>query len=180
MAFLDQLGSQVTPVVRRTDAPRGRTPIVAAFCRNGKISAISAVMVSPVRRRCGLTFQLLPDHTNVHGEDTMAFLGRPRRRLQGPMTILWGQSRIRRRSGVVKTSLARHPEVAPEEFPGYAADANPEEGASVWTKGHRSPDFAPADLDEVRARLHGELPAPSKGGDLLSSFIRRAEVPLRL
>ena len=178
--FLDESGFQMTPVVRRTYAPRGQTPIVEAFFRKGKISAISAVTVSPVRRRCGLTFQLLPDSKNAHGEETVEFLEELRRRLQGPMTILWDQSKIHERSGVVKAFLAQHPEIVTEEFPGYAPDANPDEGVWGWTKYHRLPNFAPEDLGELRCRLHRELTSLSKRGDLLAAFIRHAKVPLRL
>ena len=103
MVFLDESGFQLSPVVRRTYAPRGRTPIVEAWHRKGKISAISAVTVSPVRRRPGLSFRLLADDTNAHGEDTVALLAQLRDRLKGPMTILWDQSRIQRRSAVVRT-----------------------------------------------------------------------------
>ena len=54
LVFLDESGFQLTPVVRRTYAPRGKTPIVEAWYRKGRISAISAVTVSPVRRRPNL------------------------------------------------------------------------------------------------------------------------------
>ena len=178
--FLDESGFRMTPVVRRTYAPRGKTPIVEAFFRKGKISAIGAVTVSPVRKRCGLSFQLLPDNTNAHGEETVAFLAQLRRRLQGPMTVLWDQSKIHRRSGAVKKYLAKHPEIVTREFPGYAPDANPDEGVRGWTKYHRLPNFAPEDLEELRARLHTELSSLSKRGDLLASFIRHAKIPLRL
>ena len=108
----------MTPVVRRTYAPRGETPIVEAFYRKGKVSAISAVTVSATRRRCRLSYRLLPDNTNAHGEDTVSFLAGLRRRLQGPMTILWDRSNIHQRCAVVKKYLAKHPEIVMEEFPG--------------------------------------------------------------
>jgi transposase len=167
-------------VVRRTYAPRGRTPIVEAWYRKGKISAISAVTVSPVRNRPDLDFRLLPDDTNAHGEDTVAFLAQLRSRLGGPLTILWDRSRIHRRSGVVKAYLAEHPEIVTEEFPGYAPDANPDEGVWGWTKYHRLPNFAPEDLSQLRSRLATELSTLSKRRDLLASFIRHAKIPLRL
>jgi transposase len=167
-------------VVRRTYAPRGRTPIVEAWYRKGKISAISAVTISPVRNRPNLDFRLLPDDTNAHGEDTVAFLAQLRSRLGGPLTILWDRSRIHRRSGVVKAYLAEHPEIVTEEFPGYAPDANPDEGVWGWTKYHRLPNFAPEDLSQLRSRLATELSTLSKRRDLLASFIRHAKIPLRL
>ena len=180
LVFLDESGFQLTPVVRRTYAPRGRTPIVEAWHRTGRISAISAVTVSPVRRRPGLEFRLLPDDANAHGEDTAAFLAQLRGRLKGPMTILWDQGKIPERSAVVREYLAKHPELVTEDFPGYAPDANPDEGVWGWTKYHRLPNFAPEDTKELRSRLWGELSALRKRPDLLASFIRHAGIPLRL
>ena len=76
--------------------------------------------------------------------------------------------------------LAKHPEIVTEEFPGYASDANPNEGVWGWTKYHRLPNFAPKNLEELRSRLHSELSSLSRRGDLLASYIRHAKVPLRL
>lgn len=131
MVFLDESGFQLTPVVRRTYAPRGKTPIVEAWYRKGRISAISAVTVSPVRRRPNLYFRLLPDNTNAHGEDTIAFLAQLRGEIRGPMTILWDQSKIHGRSGVVKAYLARHPEIVTEDFPATPRMPTPTRGCGV-------------------------------------------------
>ncbi len=170
----------MTPTVRRTYAPRGKTPIVEAWHRKGRISAISAVTVSPRLRRPGLVFRLLPDDTNAHGEDTAAFLAQLRGRLRGPMTVLWDQSKIHERSSVVRQYLARHPEIVTEDFPGYAPDANPDEGVWGWTRYHRLPNYAPEDTRELRSRLWGELSALRGRWDLLASFIRHAGIPLQL
>ena len=92
----------LTPTVRRTLAPRGKTPILKSWDRHDRISAISAVTVSPKRRRLGLYFRLLPDDANAHGEDTVAFLEQLRRHIRGPMTILWDRGQIHDRSRVVR------------------------------------------------------------------------------
>jgi transposase len=178
--FLDESGFQLSPVVRRTYAPRGKTPIVEAWHRKGRISAISAVTVSPVRRKPNLFFRLLPDNVNAHGEDTAAFLAQLRGELRGPMTVLWDQSKIHRRSGVVKAYLARHPEIVTEDFPGYAPEANPDEGVWGWAKYHRMPNYAPEDTDELRSHLWNELSSLRAQRDLLASFVRHAEIPIPL
>ena len=170
----------LAPLVRRTYAPRGKTPIVEAWHRKGRISAISAVTVSPVRRRPNLYFRLLPDNTSAHGEDTVAFLAQLRGQIQGPMTILWDQSRIHERSSVVKAYLAKHPEIVTEDFPGSAPEANPDEGVWGYTKYHRLPTYAPEDTGGLRSRLCVELSALRRRPDLLASFIRYAGVPLPL
>jgi transposase len=180
LVFLDESGFQLTPVVRRTYAPRGKTPTVEAWYRKGRISAISAVTVSPVRRRPNLFFRLLADDANAHGEDTVAFLAQLRGEIKGPMTVLWDQSKIHQRSGVVKAYLAKHPEIVTEDFPGYAPDANPDEGVWGWTKYHRLPNYAPEDIYELRSRLCSELSSLRRRPDLLDSFIRHAGIPLRL
>jgi len=167
-------------VVRRTYAPRGKTPIVEAWHRKGRISAISAVTVSPIRRRPNLVFRLLAGDVNAHGEDTAAFLAQLRGEIKGPMTILWDQSKIHQRSGVAKAYLAKHPEIVTEDFPGYAPDADPDEGVWGWTKYHRLPNFAPEGTDELRSRRISELSSLRRRPDLLVSFIRHAGIPLRL
>uniref|UniRef100_UPI00197D7CB8 transposase n=1 Tax=Paludisphaera soli TaxID=2712865 RepID=UPI00197D7CB8 len=178
--YIDESRFQLTPVVRRAYAPRGRTPLVEAWHRKGRISAISAVTVSPRRRRPNPYFRLLPDDANARGEDSVAFLRGLRAHLGRPMTILWDRSRIHGRSGLVKAYLAKHPEVVAEDFPGYAPEAIPDEGVWGWTKYHRLPNYAPEDSTEMRFRLCRKLPALQRQPELLASFIRRAELPLRL
>ena len=167
-------------MVRRSSAPRGKTPIVEAWHRKGRISAIGAVTISPVRRKPDLYFRLLPDDANAHGEDTVAFLAQLRGEIKGPMTVLWDQSKIHERSAVVRKYLAKHPEIETEDFPGYAPDANPDEGVWGWTKYHRLPNYAPEDTRELRFRLWEEFSALRRRADLLASFIRHAGIPLRL
>src|SRR6516225_1875263 len=89
LVFLDESGCMLTPTVRRTLAPRGRTPIIKSWDYHDRISAISAVTVSPKRRRVGLYLRLLPDDANAHGEDTVAFLRLLRWHIPGPLTVLW-------------------------------------------------------------------------------------------
>ena len=91
LVFLDESGFFLTPTVRRTFAPRGKTPVLSAWDRRDRWSAISCVTVSPVAGRPGLYFDLL-DH-NVHGEDVVAFLADVHRRL-GPLTVVWDRNQI--------------------------------------------------------------------------------------
>jgi hypothetical protein len=107
----------LTPTVRRTLAPRGQTPILKSWDRHDRISALSAVTVSPKRRRLGLYFQLLPDDANAHGEDTVAFLRQLRRHIAGSMTVLWDRANIHDRSRRVRAYLAEHPQVKTEKLP---------------------------------------------------------------
>jgi transposase len=117
LVLLDEAGFLLTPSLRRTLAKRGRTPILDAWDRRDKISAISCLTVSPVRRRLNLYFDLLPDNANVNGEAVVRFVRDLHQHLPGPLTVVWDRSRIHSRSRVVKAYLAEHPEIAVEDFP---------------------------------------------------------------
>jgi transposase len=170
----------LTPTVRRTLAPRGKTPIIRSWDRHDRISAISAVAVSPKRRRLGLYFRLLPDDANAHGEDTVDFLRQLRRHIPGPMTILWDRGNIHDRSKAVRAYLAGHPEVVTEKLPGYAPETNPDEMVWQHTKHGRLANFAPEDTAELRSVLVEEFERINRKPELLAAFIRHAEVPIRL
>jgi transposase len=180
LVFLDESGFMLTPTVRRTLAPRGKTPILRSWDRHDRISAISAVTVSPKRRRLGLRSRLLPDDVNAHGEDTVDFLRQLRRHIPGAMTILWDRGNIHDRSKVVRAYLAGHPEIVTEKLPSYAPETNPDE--SVWehTKHGRLANFAPEDTAELRAVLVEEFGRIHRKPELLAAFIRHAKVPVRL
>lgn len=50
------------PLVRRTWAPRGQTPILYSWDRRDRLSAIAVLSVSPKRRHLGLYFDLQSDN----------------------------------------------------------------------------------------------------------------------
>ncbi len=156
LVFLDESCFRLTPTVRRTLAPRGHTPVLRCWDRRDKISAISAITLSPRQRRPGLYFWLLPDQENFHAEEVVDFLRQLRRHLPR-MTVIWDRHRIHGRSRVVQEFLAAHPSVVAEDFPGYAPELNPDELVWCWTKYGRLSNYAPADLAELRPRVEGEL-----------------------
>jgi transposase len=174
LVFLDESGFFLNPTVRRTLAPRGRTPVLGAWDRRDKWSAISCITLSPVARRPGLYFELL-DH-NARGADVVAFLGGLHRRL-GPLTVVWDRNQIHSKSRAVKAWLAKHPGVAAEDFPGYAPDLNPDEGVWGWTKYGRLANLAANDKQELWDHVVDELIEVKHRPDLLSAFIREAGLP---
>lgn len=176
LVFLDESGFMLTPTVRRSLAPRGRTPILEAWDRRDRISAISCLTVSPIQGRPGLVFDLLPDNTNVHAEDVAAFLERLRRRL-GPLTVIWDRSQIHSRSRFIKAWLLDKPDLVVEDFPGYMPELNPDEGVWGWTKYGRLANLAAENLDWLYEYVWDELETLQKRPDLLRSFIRQTNLP---
>jgi transposase len=170
----------LTPTVRRTLAPRGETPILKTWDRHDRISAISAVTISPVRRGLGLYFRLLPDDVNAHAEDIVAFLSQLRQHLRGPMTILWDGSKIHGRSRLVRAYLAKHPEIHTERLPAYAPETNPDENVWQHTKHARLANLAPEGTSELRRVLVEEFERLHGSPDLLAAFVKHARIPVRI
>jgi transposase len=156
LVFLDESCFQLTPTVRRTLAPRGRTPVLPCWDRRDKISAISAITLSPKEYLPGLYFQLLPDQENFHGTEVVAFLQELKRHLRR-FTVIWDRSNIHHKSGVVREFLARQPSVVSEDLPGYAPELNPDELVWCWTKYGRLSNYAAPDVGALRQRVQQEL-----------------------
>ena len=177
LVFLDESCFQLTPTVRRTLAPRGQTPILPCWDRRDKISAISAITLTPQRYLPGLVFQLLPDKENFHGEEVVAFLKTLRRQWRR-FTVVWDRSQIHSRSKVVRAYLAAHPEIVAEDFPGYAPELNPDELVWCWTKYGRLSNYAAPDLRELRGHVQAELEDLRDHPYRLLDFIDHTELPL--
>jgi transposase len=177
LLLLDESCFQLTPTVRRTLAPRGQTPILPCWDKRDKISAISAITLSPRRHLPGLLFQLLPDKENFHGEEVVAFLKLVRRRLRR-FTVVWDRNQIHSRSKVVRAYLADHPEIVVEDFPGYAPELNPDELVWCWTKYGRLSNYAAPSVAALRERILEEMEDLQRHPYMLLDFIDHTGLPL--
>jgi transposase len=178
IALLDESGFLLAPVVRRTLAPRGQTPILDCSDSHDRISVISAITLSPQALRVGLHFMLLGDNENFHGEEVVLFLRQLKSEVGGPWTIVWDRNQIHSKSRVVKAWLAKHPEVVAEDFPAHDPNANPDEEVWCWTKYGQLCNLAPEDLAELREHIWDTLSALKHRPQLLKSFVLHARVPL--
>lgn len=180
LVFLDESGFMLTPVVRRTWGRRGQTPIVDAWDRHDRISAISGITVSPKNCTLNLYFDLLPENTNVHGEDVVEYLRQLKAQLGGPLTILWDGGRVHDRCKLVQAYLAQHPDIHTERLPAYAPELNPDELVWAWTKYSRLGNLAAQNTDWLRDYIINELTYVREHPNLMASFIEKSNLPLRL
>jgi transposase len=180
LVFLDESGFMLTPSVRRTWGPRGKTPILDALDRHDRISAISSITVSPRNRSLNLYFDLLPDNVNAHGVDIVEYLRKLKAQLGGPMTILWDGSNIHDKSRLVQAFLKAHPEIKTERLPAYAPELNPDELVWAWTKYGRLGNLAAANTDWLRDYLINEFTYVREHPEILASCIEHTKLPLLL
>jgi transposase len=151
--------------------------VLECWDRRDKISAISCLTVSPKVARPGLYFELLPDDANVHAEDVVAFLEQLRRRLGGPLTVIWDRSNLHSKSRLVRAWLLDKPDVVVEDFPGYVPELNPDEGVWGWTKYGRLANLAAASTDWLRDFVWEELDQAKHSPSLLRAFLKQTGLP---
>ncbi|MFZ2957950.1 MAG: IS630 family transposase [Candidatus Ozemobacteraceae bacterium] len=173
IVFEDESGFSLSPSVKRTLAPCGSTPILKTTGFREKISAISAITISPAREKMGLSFKLMPPKENVQGVDIVKFLQQLKRQMGRPIILVWDKGSIHR-AKVVKTYLKKHPEIETCEFPSYSPDLNPDEGVWKHSKGGDLANSTPKNAEELHKRLENELYKIKKRPGLLKSLVRHA------
>ena len=93
VAFLDESGFMLMPLVRRTLARRGRRVFLRCSAKHDRISAISCVTLSPRAMHVGLYFWFLFNE-NFHGEEVVEFLKYLSGKAAGEWTVVWDGNNI--------------------------------------------------------------------------------------
>jgi transposase len=179
VAFLDESGFMLMPLVRRTLARRGQRVFLRCSAKHDRISAISCVTLSPQAMRVGLYFSLLINR-NFHGEEVVAFLAYLTHKVPGEWTVVWDRNSIHSKSKAVKAWLAKHPRVVVEDFPTYDPDADPDEWVWSWAKYGKMCNLCPADVEHLFDEVLDALAELKSQSCLLASFVMDADVPLCL
>jgi transposase len=173
LVFLDESGFMLTPNVRKTWAPVGRTPILRHCYRHDRVSVISALTISSARQWIGLYFRCHRD--NINGERVVDFLRLLLRHLRGEVVLLWDRAKIHRNEAV-RRYLRRCRRLHLHHFPAYAPELNPDE--HVWTQTkHTLANSTPANIDELERGVSQELLHLQHSPWLLWSCIDASELP---
>jgi transposase len=146
--LIDETGLFLNPLVRRSWAPVGRTPVIGGDGgHRRKVSVIGAVSVSPALRRLGFYFATAVDGY-VSAELVVGFLRDLLRHLRGNVVVLWDRG-TNHRGPVIREFLRRNPRLRLERLPAYAPGLNPVEAVWSWLKWGRLCNAVPDDLGHL-------------------------------
>src|SRR2546423_939629 len=159
------------PLVRRTWAPRGQTPVHRSWDRHDRLSVISALTVSPGRRRIGLFFAILPK--NVRTPDAVAFIRALRRELGTKILLVWDRLNVHRSAA---KQLQRRGDLVIEWLPPYAPDLNPVEQVWDHSKYSTLANYVPADLTDLQGAITMSLMLQVDEQDLLRHYFQHAKL----
>lgn len=174
LVFLDESGFLILPLVVKTWAPRRHTPVLAErMIKREKISAISAISVSPRRQHLGLYYQL--HRTNIRQREVCQFLRHLLRHLRGPVVLLLDNAKIHR-SRELWQLQARQARLCVEYFPGYAPELNPDEGVWRWSK-RMLANGQPATIEIVNEQVDAVLSTLRNSPTRLRACIVHSTLP---
>jgi len=177
--FLDETGFLMTPLVRRTWAPRGQTPVF--YQRGGsyqKVSCVGALAVSPARDRLRFYFRLHPDQ-NINADRALGFLRQLLRQVRGNLLVIWDGSgpHLARK---VEAFLYCHLRLYLEYFPPYAPELNPVEYAWGYLKQNPLAQHPPTALSGLADSARRSGQSLQRQEKLLRSFLEHSPLFLRL
>lgn len=175
MVFIDESGFLLQPLVRQTWAPIGQTPILDRWDRRDRTSVLTALALSPKRRRVRMFFRLL-DH-NAKAEDFVWLLNDLRIEVGRKLHVVWDNLGAHRKAEnffhAIDWPWARF-----HRLPPYAPELNPVE--HVWTTGKWGPlaNAPPEDLVDLNRQVDAELARQAHEQQLLQSHFRWAQLEL--
>lgn len=178
LVFEDESGLSQQPVVRRTWAPRGQTPILTHVLNNWKrLSVAAALAFRWDGRRTRLYFQTRPGTYTT--ATLLPFLRALKRHFRGrPIILLWdglGAHTSRR----MRTYLAsRRAWLTVERLPAYAPELNPVEPLWGNVKTRELANHCAPDLDALGRPLRAGLGRVRRHPTLALSFLRHAGLTL--
>src|SRR6266852_3590923 len=178
LVFEDESGLSQQPVVRRTWAPRGQTPILSHTRASWRrLSVAGALAFRWDGRRSRFFFQTRPGTYKDVG--LISFLRQVKRHFRGQRVLLIWDGLAAHKSGLMQAYLARQRRwLTVERLPGYAPELNPVE--QVWgnLKGQELANVCAPDLQTLHAPLRAGCRRLRHPSTLPFSFLRHAGLSL--
>lgn len=175
--LIDESGLMMAPLVRRTQAPRGQTPVLRQKgSHRDRVSVIAALSYPPVRSCPTLYFQTLP-RAYVNGERAAVFLQHVLRHVRGPVIVLWDRGSMHKGPAIRKLQ-AKFPRLSIENLPPYAPELNPVEDLWNYLKYDELANYLPESVDGLHAKVVEELHRLQKDRRRLTTFLSMSELPL--
>lgn len=168
----------LNPLVRRTLAPKGRTPTLVVRARHRqKVSLIGALTLSPLRGRRNLYVRSLTDgYFDQRG--IAGFVRHLLRHLRGRVILIWDNGKSHR-GRVMDQVRGRHRRLEVVHLPPYAPELNPVEWLWSHIKWGELANAAPADQFELARTVQPILTRIARSPTLLQGFWHGAQLHQR-
>ena len=163
----------LAPLVRRTWAPAGQTPVMYSWARHDRLSVIAGLSVSARRRRIGLYFAV--HEKNIKAEEVVSFLRQVQRSLGRKLIVVMDRWAVHRKAARILLGDERF---WIEWLPPYAPDLNPVEHVWKHTKYDDLANYIPDDLLDLDIEFELSIDQTRLRPELLRSFFHAAKLEL--
>ena len=161
------------PLVRRTWAPQGQTPVMYSWDRHDRLSVIAGLTLSARSGRIGLYFGI--HKKNVTAEEVEMFLRQVQRSLGRKLIVVMDRWAVHRKAA---KALFGDKRFWIEYLPPYAPDLNPVEHVWNHTKYGDLANYVPEDLLALELEVDRSIDQARQRPDLLRSFFHAAKLKL--
>jgi len=166
------------PMLRRTWAPRARTPSIdQRGAHRQKVSVAATVWLSPRRDRLGLYFHTLAGAYFDNWYVT-AFLEAMLKELSGRFVVIWDGGTMHKGEPIDALAAQFADRLSLERLPPFAPMLDPVEWLWSWLKWERFSNFAPHDVHELDQRVVAELTSKRDDQRFLRNLFHASELPL--
>lgn len=167
--FLDETGLSVIPLVGKTWAPVGQTPVLRHKGHWDKVSAIAAV--TPTGK---LHFQLKLGAYD--GDGVIAFLKELLRHIRRRILLIWDNGTIHRKKEVNAFLGEHRHRIEAHRLPAYAPELNPVEPFNSQLKFHNLRNYCPDTTQQLLRMVRRKVRRIQRDPNLVRSFF--AQTPL--
>jgi transposase len=159
------------PLVRKTWSRQGDTPILYQCDKRDRLSAISALTVSPRRQHLGLYFRIFRDNIDRYG--VRAFIRTLRQHIRSNLIIVLDNWPVHH-SKLLGSYFKKHAQhIQVEWLPGYAPQLNPTEQLWSYSKYAAMHNLAPHTVEELNTLVQQRLESAGNNQKLLRSFFKK-------
>jgi transposase len=177
VVFWDESGVSLLPVVRRTGAPVGHTPVIGHRCKWKRASMAPALCYGSRGGGAALAFHHQLDAYNTN--TLIQALGELRRFLGGQKaTLVWDGLPAHRSKAMGAWLRRQRSWLVVEPLPGYAPELNPVEALWSSLKGVELANLAGETLQEIIAAAERGIQRIRDTHHLAYSFLRHCGLSL--
>lgn len=169
----------MAPLLRRSWAPVGRTPVILQRTRSHqKISVIAGLCIHPCRDQVRLYFRLHPNN-NISSVEVLYFIKQLLQQLKHPIVLIWDRL-LAHRANKVKNFIDNTSRLHVFFLPPYAPELNPVENVWSYLKMNPLVNMALDDLALLAEQTRHHARSIQRKQTLLRAFVKHSPLSLRL
>lgn len=174
IGFLDESGISDRPTVRKTWAPRGKTPLIKS-AGGWKVRSITgSIICTPLGKKPKLYLRIASG--TVRHPEFIRFLKHLRHHVHRRLILLVDRLSVHKSKAVQKFARSQQRWLSLEWFPAYAPELNPVE--YLWSASKRK-DFANTcskTMPELDGRIHKSVRRIRRKPNILAGFLKASKL----